>query len=307
MATYLITQATGQQSQWVVRHLLAAGAKVHAVVRNLQKVPPILQSLGVTLFQGESKNFEDIFRAAQGCRGVFLNTVPIPGLEVLQARTVIEACEKAGVETIVASTTFCVNNKAMWDDDGTKEIQLHHYFASKAAVEDLIRGSNFQAYTILRPAVIHHDYFLPDSLHNFPRLASHGEIDDLLNEGTRVPHTDAHDVGKYAAVALEDPTKFCGQEIDLTNEQVNFQEVRDILIRVSGREVRTIKRTPAELERMGISVFGQKFHLWANIKDFRSLIAANNEVLAKFDITLTSLEAALQRDKALLLEGLPAK
>ncbi|RYP11083.1 hypothetical protein DL764_000241 [Monosporascus ibericus] len=290
MATYLITQATGQQSQWVVRHLLSAGTKVHAMVRNLQKVPPILQSLGVTLFQGESKNFEDIFRAAQGCKGVFLNNFPLPGLEALQARTVIEACEKAGVETIVASTTFCVNHKAMWDDDGTKEIQLHHHFASKAAVEDLVRGSSFQAYTILRPAVIHHEYFLPGSPHNFPRLASHRELDDLLNEGARVPHTDGHDVGKYAAAALQDPTKFCGQEIDLTNE-----------------EVRTIKRTPAELEKMGISVFGQKFHLWANIKDFRSLIAANNKVLAKFGIPLTSLEAALQRDKALLLERLPAK
>lgn len=307
MATYLVTQATGQQSQWVIRHLLATDAKVHAVVRDLQKVPSILKRPGVTLFQGESKNLEDIFRAAQGCKGVFLNTFPLPGLETLQAGTVIEACEKAGVDTIVASTTFCTNRKAMWDNDRTKELQLHHYYASKAAVEDLVRGSNFRAYTILRPAVIHHDYFLPGSLNNFPRLASHGEIDDLLNKGARVPHTDAHDVGKYAAAALQDPSKFGGQEIDLTMEQVNFEEVRDILIKVSGREVRIVKRTPAEVQELGISVFGQAFHLWSNINDFTSAIAANNEALAKFGIPLTALAAALQRDKASLLEGLPAK
>lgn len=307
MATYLVTQATGQQSRWVVTHLLAAGAKVHAVVRDLQKVPPILQDPGVTLFQGESKNFEDIFRAAQGCRGVFLNTVPFPGLEALQAKTVVEACKKAGVESIVAATTFAASNKAMWDDDGTKKIQLHQYFTSKAEVEDIVRGGEFQAYTILRPAVIHHDFFLPGCLQNFPRLPTHGELDHLLNEGAKMAYTDAHDVGKYAAAALQNPSKFGGQEYDLANELLTMQDVRDILTKVSGREVRATKRTPAEMDEMGISVFGQKFYLWVNIKDLSSVPVVANEVQAKSGIRFTSLEAALQRDKARLLECLPAK
>lgn len=307
MATYLVTQATGQQSQWVVTHLLAAGAKVHAVVRDLQKVPPVLKDPSVTLFQGESKNFEDIFWAAQGCKGVFLNTVPFPGLEALQAKTIVEACKKAGVESIVAATTMEASNKAMWDDDGTKEIQLHDYFASKAEVEDIVRGGGFQAYTILRPAVIHHDFFLPGAPQTFPRLPTHGQLENLLNEGATMAYTDAHDVGKYAAAALQNPSKFGGQEIDLANELFTIQDVCDILTEVSGREVRAIKRTPAELEEMGISVFGQKFFLWANIKDLSSIPVVASEVQAKFGIPFTSLEAALQRDKARLLECLPAK
>lgn len=88
MAIYLVTRATGQQSQLVITYLLAAGASVHAVVRNPQKIPPILESPGVTVFKGESDNFETIFQAAQGCIGVFLNTFPIPGLQGGQARTV---------------------------------------------------------------------------------------------------------------------------------------------------------------------------------------------------------------------------
>lgn len=307
MATYLITQATGQQSQWVIKHLLDAGAKVHAVVRDLQKVPSALHNKDITLFQGESKNFDDIFKAAQGCKGVFLNTFPIPGLETQQATSVIEACEKAGVETIVASTSFCANKKPTWDNDETKAIQLNHYFASKAAVDDIIRAGKFQAYTILRPAVIHFDYLLPGSPHNFPRLASHGELDDLLKEGAKVPHTDAHDIGKYAAAALQDPTKFRGQEIDIISEQVNFEEVSDILSKVSGRKIRSIKRTPEELEKLGISVYGQKFHLWANTLDFTSIVDGSKEAAAKFGIPFTSLEDALLRDKAKLLESLPAQ
>ncbi|OLN90043.1 hypothetical protein CCHL11_07236 [Colletotrichum chlorophyti] len=195
----------------------------------------------------------------------------------------------------------------MWDDDATKEIQLHQYFSSKATVEEIVRAGGFQAYTILRPAVIHHDFFLPGALGNFPRLPTHGELDHLLDEGARVPYTDANDVGKYAAAALQNPTKFDGQEIDLGNELLTIDEVRDILVRVSGRDVRAVKRTPDEVEKMGISVFGQKFHLMANIKDLTWTTVVAEKVQEKFGIPLTSLEAALQRDKTQLLECMPAK
>jgi len=307
MATYLVTQATGQQSRWVITYLLAAGAKVHAVVRDLQKVPPILQDPSVTLFQGESKSFEDVLRAARGCKGVFLNTVPFPGLETLQAKTVVEACRKAGVESIVATTTHGTSYKAMWDDDATKEIQLYQYFSSKATVEEIVRAGEFQAYTILRPSLIHYDFFLPGALSNCPRLPTHGELDHLFDEGVRVPYTDANDIGKYAAAALQNPAKFGGQEIDLGNELLTIQEVRDILTKVSGREVRAIKRTPKEVEEMGIGVFGQKFQLFGNIKDFSWTTRVAAEVQEKFGIPLTSFEEALQRDRVLLLDCLPNK
>lgn len=307
MSTYLITQATGQQSRWVISYLLTAGSKIHAVVRDLQKIPPSLQHPNITLFEGESKNFEDILNAAQGCKGVFLNTFPYPGLEALQAKTVVEACQKAGVETIVAATTHGTANKAMWDDEATKEINLHQYFSSKATVEEIVRAGGFQAYTILRPAVIHHDFFVPGCYGNFPRLPTHGELDHLLEDGAKVPYTDANDIGKYAAAALQDPTKFAGQEINLGNELLTIEEARDILTKVSGRQVRATKRTQKEVEDMGISVFGQAFHLLSNIKDFSWTTASAKEVQNKFGIPFTSLEAAVQRDRALLLECLPAE
>lgn len=306
MATYLVTQATGQQSRSVISALLAAGFKVHAIVRDLQKVPPSLQDSSITLFQGESKNFDDIFKAAQGCEGVFLNTFPYPGLEALQAKTVVEACQKAGVERIVASTTHGTGIKAFWDDEATKEINLHGYYSSKAAVEEIVRAGGFQAYTILRPAVLHFDFFVPGAYGNFPRLPSDGELDSLLEDGARLPFTDANDIGKYAAAALQDPAKFGGQEIDLGNELLTMEEVCDILILVSGRQVRAIKRTQKELEEMGISVFGQAFQVMSNIKDVSWTTALAKETQNKFGIPFTSLEAALQRDKALLLECLPA-
>ncbi|KAH6653262.1 hypothetical protein BKA67DRAFT_569023 [Truncatella angustata] len=307
MATYLITQATGQQSQWVIRHLLAAGCKVHAVVRDLQKeLPPTLHSPGVTLFQGESKNSEEIFKAAQGCKGAFLNTFPIPGLEAQQAQAIVEACKKAGVETIVAATTQGTSDKAMWNDAETKECGMLEYYLSKAAVEDIVRRADFRAYTILRPAFIHFDYLLPNAWYNYPRLPSHGELDHACNENARIPQTDGHDIGKYASAALLDPAKFGGQEIDMGNETPNIEEIRAVLAKVSGRDVRARKRTPEEEEEAKTSLWAQRFHLFANVKDFGIIPGHAKEVQTKFGIPFTSLENALQRDKAALLECLPA-
>lgn len=305
MSTYLITQASGQQSRAVITRLLATGAKIHAVVRDIQKVPPILQNPSITLFQGESKNFDDIFKAAQGCKGVFLNTVPFPGLELLQAKTVVEACKKAGVEIIVAATSQATADKALWDDEWTKQVGLHGYFSSKSEVEAIVRNAGFPAHTLLRPAVLHHDFFLPGALQNFPRLPTHGELDHLSNEGVKVAFTDAQDVGKYAAAALQDPVKFGGQEIDLANELLTIDDVSDVLTKVSGRRVRAVKRTQRELQDMGIVVFGQTFFNWANNKDLSTIPPIAKETQAKFGIPFTPLEASLQRDRTLLFECLP--
>ncbi|KAI0406921.1 NmrA family protein [Xylaria palmicola] len=304
MATYLITQATGNQSQWTIRHLLAAGAKVHALVRDPSKVlPEVLRSPGVTIFKGESVNFDDVFQAAQGCAGVFLNTVPIPELESKQARTIVEAARKAGVATVVASTAMCAGRRDMWDDDFTAGCGLRGYYLSKAAVEDAVRGAGFAAWTILRPAYLHIDYQLPSAHHNFPRLATHGELDHYFDDGARMGQTDTSDVGRFAAAALQDPARFGGHELEIAAESLTVEEIRDVLVRVSGRDVGVRRRTPED----GEPVFGQLFQVWANKKDLGPIIAASKEAAVRFGIPLTSLEDALQREKGRLLECLPVK
>ncbi|KAI6082573.1 NmrA family protein [Hypoxylon rubiginosum] len=306
MASYLVTQATGQQGQSVIKHLLAAGVEVHAVVRDLEKVPALLKSPGVTLFKGESKNFEEIYQAAQGCKGAYLNTLPIPGFEAHQAQTIAEASKKAGVEILVAATTLCTNKKALWDDQASEECQMRGYFASKTQVEDIVRGAGFKAYTILRPSILHQDYLMPGAYQNYPRLPTHGELDHAFNEGVKAPYTDADDVGKYAAAALQNPDKFGGQEIDLGNELLTVEEAGDILVKVSGKDVPVRKRTPEEIEAIKDTVFGQRVQLWANLYDFSAYANTAKEVQAKFGIPFTPLEASLQRDKARLLECLSA-
>lgn len=306
MATYLVTQATGQQGQQVVAHLLAAGAKAHALVRDVEKVPQVLKHPGVTLFEGESKNLDDVFQAAQGCQAAYLNTFPYPGLELLQAQTVVAACKKAGVERVVANTTIATNDKTVWDNSAGKDYGVHKYFTSKAAVEDAVRGANFEAYTILRPAVLIQDFLLPGVYQNFPGLPKNGELDHPFEDGAKTPYTDAFDVGKFVVAAFLDPTKFNGQEIDLSNEALTVEEVHEILVKVSGKDVGLRKRTPEEIEEYKTTVYGQRFSLMANQKDFGATAMKGREVESKYGISFTTVEAALQREKARLMECLPA-
>ncbi|KAK9777202.1 hypothetical protein AB5N19_12266 [Seiridium cardinale] len=283
MATYLVTQATGQQSQWTITHLLASGAKVHAVVCDPHKIPNILHSPGVTVFKGASIDFETVFEAAQGCKGVFLNTYPIPGLETHQATAVVEACQKAGVKSIVSCSTLFTGYMALWDDQVTEEIGLRGYYLSKAEVEGI---------------------YLLSSVHgNLSRLPTHGELDHAYNDGVRMPQTVGNDVGRYAAAALLDPVKFGGQEIELANEFLTAQEARNIVSRVSGKVVRLKERTPEEVEAAKAIVFAQRFHFFASAKNFGDSLAASKKAETKFGIPFTSLEQALVRDKDRLLES----
>jgi uncharacterized protein YbjT (DUF2867 family) len=304
MATYLITQASGQQAGRTISHLLDAGAKIHALVRNPEKLSPVLQRPGVTVFKGESTDASAVAKAAEGCVGVFLNTFPIPGVEAQQARTIVDEAKKAGIKTIVAATTFCTGSKDLWDDDVTKECYLHDYYSSKAAVEDIVRTAGFEAYTILRPGYLHIDYQLPNVYGNYPELPKTGTLYHAMDDSSTMPHTDASDIGRYAAAAFQDPAKFNGQEIDMIHDNLTAQEIRDVLAKVSGRNVGVQKRTPAEIEAAKAEVFGQAFQIWANLKDFKHLVTNAKKTHAELGMPLNTLETCLEREKDKLLECL---
>lgn len=83
MPTYLVTGATGEQGSAVVTHLLAAGANVHAVVRDAQSSEAAaLRDKGVVLFQGDHDSPDPVFRAAAALKWLMLT----PRLSSLHAK-----------------------------------------------------------------------------------------------------------------------------------------------------------------------------------------------------------------------------
>lgn len=306
MSKYLVLGATGQQGGYVVKHLLAAGAKVIAVVRDpLSKASLQLQTQGVTLIQGSNDDFAIFGDAAKECKGVYLNLMPArdPESQPRQAKGIIKACKDAGIEIVVASTAFFTGSPESWDTEENAKEYLQPYYSSKAGIEKVVQESGL-TYTILRPAFFHTNYLLPYSRYHFPGLSDRGELIHSLDPGVKISHIDVEDVGKFGAAALLDPETFGGHEIELGYENPTGEEAADIISRVSGVPVRVRSRTDDERTAARQTHPTQRFQIWANRAD---LTIDGPALESKYGISMISLEERLRREVDHLRESLPSK
>lgn len=314
MVSYLVTGATGRQGGAVVNHLLAAGAKVHAVVRDKSSsAANALHDRGVVLFEGTHEDPDEVFQAAAaaGCTGVFLNlTVFEPAQARAQADAVISAC-KAGagnaLTSIVLSSTSRTNEMSTeLDTAAAVHPWLGQYYTAKSEVEAAVRDSGIEHYTILRPPVLAYDYLLPSSAkpQAFPQLPRSGTLVTSLNDNTTLPYLDENDIGMLTAAALLDPAKFSGHEIELASDNLSARDVRDTLARVSGIDIKFHKRTPSELEETKNTEFFQVFELLANRSPRHVEVQALEE---KYGIKLTRFSEYMEKNKDNLMDSLPPR
>ena len=313
MASYLVTGATGRQGGAVVNHLLAAGAKVHAVVRNpSSREATALHEKGVVLFEGTYEEPDKVFfAAAKGCTGVFLNlTVFEPGKARAQADAIISAC-RTGAETTLTSIVLSSTSRT---DEMSTELDtasavhpwLGQYYTAKSEVEAAVRESRIEHYTILRPPVLAYDYLLPSSVtpQAFPQLPRSGTLVTSLDDNGTMPYLDEDDIGMLTVAALLEPSKFSGHEIELASDNLSSQEVRDILGLVSGIDINLHKRTASELEESKMTEFFQVFELLANHSPRRVDVEALEE---KYGIKLTRFSEYMEKNKDKLIDSLPPR
>jgi uncharacterized protein YbjT (DUF2867 family) len=171
---------------------------------------------------------------------------------------------------------------------------LTAYYTAKHAVEEAVRESRVPNITILRPGVLYHDYLPPWSSYVFPELVSEGVLPTSLEEGAKIAHGSADDVGKFAAAALLDPGKYKGQEIDLVSENLTAEDAARILGEATGRTI-AVKRS-APTGNMGL------FHLLSNDQRKEVDVA---ELEEKWGVKLTGFGEFLEGNKEQLLKGLP--
>lgn len=313
MVSYLVTGATGRQGGAVVNRLLAAGAKVHAVVRN-QSSPEAaaLHERGVVLFEGTHEEPHRVFlAAAKGCTGVFLNlTVFEPGKAGSQADAVINACKTGAGTTLTSIVLSSTSRTDEMSTDLDTAVAVHpwlgQYYTAKSEVEAAVRASGIEHYTILRPPVLAYDYLLPNSAtpQAFPQLPRLGTLVTSLNDEGTLPYLDEDDIGMLTAAALLEPAKFSGHEIELASDNLSAREVRDVLAHVSGIDVKLHKRTPSELEETKNTEFFQVFELLANRSPRRVDVEALEET---YGIKLTRFSEYMERNKDKLIDSLPPR
>ncbi|RAO69305.1 uncharacterized protein BHQ10_005317 [Talaromyces amestolkiae] len=298
--TVLVTGATGKQGFATVRHLLAASAKVHAVVRDRSSPVSLeLERLGAKICPGTFDDLDSLRAAAVGTTAVFLNVSPTinePELELRHAKNIIQAAKEAGtVDSIVYSSVTMTGKHESFPNWGP-DYPMGWYWTSKAEIESHVRSAGFTHWTILRPAFLMYNYVSPVADFMFPELSTRHTFLTAYNPGNAMTVFDPDDLGKFAAAAFLEPETYNHEEIDLGVEALTPKEITQSLTNAAGKDIKT-EFYPAE-EAAALSKVNPviRSQLWANEVGYK----VDFEALKKYPIKLTTFDEYLQREKGLV-------
>lgn len=223
IVTVLVVGATGQQGGAVAREWLRLGYQVRGLTRNpAGPRARALMDLGATMVRGNLNDATSLARALEGVDGVFLMTDFWEhgyGGEVSHGRNMIEAAEAAGVKHLVYSSVASADRKT----------GIPH-FDSKYDVEQLLVESGL-SWTVIRPVSFMENWRgIPD-----PIVA--GVYSTPLRPGATLQYVSVADIGRFAAMALENPAAWRGRAIDIAGSSLTVEQQRDLFSRLLDRPV----------------------------------------------------------------------
>ena len=225
--TILVIGATGNQGGGLVGHLLASKDwHVRGLTRSPQsEKAQALAARGVEVVAGDMDDIPSIDAAMDGAYGVFSVQSQAAEddaqLEKRQGIAVADAAKRAGVSHLVytASCGAKEPNRGVSYWDAKREIVAH--------IQQL-----GVPYTILRPVSFMENYVVNRS------PIDSGLIRGMLTPDKTLQVISGHDIGAFAAAALNNPDKYQGEEIDIAAETLTMTDIAAVLGRVVGHEVK---------------------------------------------------------------------
>ncbi|GIL28593.1 NmrA/HSCARG family protein [Actinocatenispora comari] len=241
----LVTGATGKQGGATARHLLAAGWRVRALVRDPgSPAAARLAAAGAELVAGDMTDRDSLDRAAAGAHGVFSAQPAIPQprhdpLEVRMGRNVADAALAAGAEHLVYTSVGGADRDTGFDQWETKW-QLEQYTRSL----DL-------PYTVLRPVMF---------MENHASLGPHGAFGAtalirMITPETTVQVIAVDDIGAFAALAFTRPDEYRGVELEIAGDEVTGAQLAAGIEAAVGRPIDTTPLAPPQQVRNDGSSF----------------------------------------------------
>lgn len=231
--------ATGTQGGVTARHLIAGGAKVHALTRDASSAKSqALEALGVKLFPGDYENAEALAAALAGCDGVYLNFLPSfhdLTQEVRHASLVVAAARAAGVRH--AAYASFMSHDELPQTAAFADIPLARpFFEAKETVFRSIVNAGFDTWTRLQPGKFMGDFIHP-GVPMFPDLAGSGVWRSAIRPEDEIHLVDPDDIGIVSAAALLDPEKSNGQQVDIFSEILTPPQLVAALVKASGKKI----------------------------------------------------------------------
>jgi uncharacterized protein YbjT (DUF2867 family) len=222
--TVLVTGATGNQGGATARHLLAAGWRVRALVRDdTTPAAAELAAAGAELVRGDLGDRASIDAAARGAYGIF-SVQAASENEITQGRNVAEAARAAQVQHLVYSSVGGVESQ--------NRFYLEHGWGpiDKWQIEQHVRDLGGPA-TILRPAGFMEDFTSP------ARFFQDGSLNVPWHDDLVMQLIAIDDIGAFAALAFAEPDTYLGATMDITGDRLTAPQIAAALSAAAGRQV----------------------------------------------------------------------
>lgn len=230
----LVTGSTGNQGGATARHLLAAGWRVRALVRDATTpTAAALAAAGAEVVRGDLDDRASLDAAIRGVYGVF--SVQAAGAnEVTQGKNVVDAAKAAGVQHLVYSSVGGMQSQ--------NRFYVEHGWGpiDKWQIEQHIHDRGVPA-TILRPAGFMEDFTCP------ARFFQNGTLtvpwhDDLVMQLIAID-----DIGALAALIFAKADTYLGQAMEITGDRLTAPQIAAALSTAADR---TIPHTHVPLDML---------------------------------------------------------
>ncbi|HEY3505354.1 MAG TPA: NmrA/HSCARG family protein [Actinocatenispora sp.] len=237
----LVTGATGQQGGATARHLLTAGWRVRALVRDTASpAATALATLGADLVRGDMTDRASLDAAVAGAYGVF-SVQPAEPHEVEMGRAVADAAAAAGARHLVYASV----------GGADRSTGISHWM-TKWEIEEHIRTLGLP-YTMLRPVMFMENHASRSRYGVFGETA----LIRMIPPTATVQLIAADDIGAFAALAFTRPDDYRGLALEIAGDELTRDQLVTALQAAVERPIVTDPvPVPAEARARGERSFG---------------------------------------------------
>jgi uncharacterized protein YbjT (DUF2867 family) len=239
MSGILIIGATGQQGGSVIDALEGRSHSVVGFVRDrASEKAQALASRGVELVLGELDDPASIEAAMRGRDAAFAVTSPFTTSVEVEAQQGINIAEAAAA----AKLPHLVYSSVGSADEGTG---IGH-FDSKFKVEQRIAELGIPA-AVIAPVFFMENYLFPWNIAD----VDEGRVREAIPAHKTLQLLSSADIGKSAAIVLEQPERFAGERIELVGDELTGPRIAEVLGAAIGRQLEFQVQPLDELDAMG--------------------------------------------------------
>lgn len=235
MNPILITGASGQQGSAVVRHLLAAGLPVRAMVRDRHSdAAKALADQGCELVAADLDQPETLPDALQGVSAAFLVlALSDKDTEIQRGRAFIQAALAAQLPYLLFSAALDANHPT-----GVAHFDSKHQLMGELMASGL-------HHSVLGPGGFMENLLFPQTWNGLAK----GKLITPFRPDVPQALVAVDDIGRFAAQWLRRPPETSGQFIPLYSESLSSREQAALISAQFGRPVQA-KRLPWLLTRL---------------------------------------------------------